>query len=452
MLRESVLFDEGEDWEGPATWGQQSFWDGLRRYDRTAWYLNAAPVWEVPEGREIADVLRLIGRAVSGFEGLRTDVREVAGEVRQHVCGRGSFGVDVIEAAGHLRETVAATVRRLRAQPLAGPEQLPFAAAVVTERGRPRQVVWSLSHLSVDASSVRTLLGHLDGTGAWQLATNRSPREQYQLEAGDRLRTVSERSVRVWTATFGDVDLPFAHPRRDSAPGVAQQVLTSTAAAGRLEDLAGRTGAGTAPVLLASVALAVGALLDSCSVPLQLVTSNRHRLDGADYLGVLAQLGPLLARVTPDQSFDEIVAQLGRKSMRAYNSAFWSPRALDAVLRDVGREPDEVLGAASTFNDVRGDFPGPLPHPGTPDEGRDFALRPLDWWPYQGGRCSLAAVGGSHVLQLAARVDTAYLPAQTAEQLLVAVNTVIRVAHVGDGRERAVGALYEAVARATDAL
>ncbi len=182
-------------------------------------------------------------------------------------------------------------------------------------------------------------------------------------------------------------------------------------------------------MLLAAVSVALGSHLGLRSLPLQVVTSNRHRSDTEDYLGVLAQLGPMTVDLNPDQRFGDAVGQVRRRSLRAYSSALWSPAALDSALRGTGRSADEVLGATCTFNDVRGGFPAVMDHPAQPDPGKDHAVRPLPWWPYQGGRCGIAVAGDQELLQFAVRADTAYVAPKLARSLLPAIDTVLRLAH-----------------------
>ncbi|WP_030238243.1 MULTISPECIES: condensation domain-containing protein [unclassified Streptomyces] len=422
----AVPFSGSGDWEGPATWGQQGFWDSLKRYDCTSWYRNVAPVWTVPEGWSLADVFQLLGSTVSRYEGLRTDVREGAdGRLRQRVRGRGEFPVEIIEATDE--SDFAGHAARLRALPMIGNGKLPFAAAVVVEEGRPRQLIWAISHLAVDASSVRVLLSHLDEP---RQGPPPQPKDQAEAEAGDRLAQAAERSTTAWLRALAGADLPFVARRPEpGAGGIIQETLTSRPAATRLEELTAVLGTDASAVLLAAVSVALGSHLGLRSLPLQVVTSNRHRSDTEDYLGVLAQLGPMTVDLNPDQRFGDAVGQVRRRSLRAYSSALWSPAALDSALRGTGRSADEVLGATCTFNDVRGGFPAVMDHPAQPDPGKDHAVRPLPWWPYQGGRCGIAVAGDQELLQFAVRADTAYVAPKLARSLLPAIDTVLRLAH-----------------------
>jgi hypothetical protein len=395
----------GEAWDGPATWGQQGFRDGLRRYDTTNWYANTAPSWTVPDGATLAQVLDTIGATVSRHEVLRTVFTDTPDGMRQRVRAAGELPVEVC-AGGDPAETAA----RLRARDLSG--GLPLAVAVITDRGRPTHVVTSLSHLAVDASAVRILLAGDTDTGT-------QPRH-FVDDAAHRRR--SDRAIAAWRAECAKAELPFTTVR--GTPGIVQGALSSAAAARRLTETAQAAAAAESAVLLAVVAITAAAVTSRRDVFLQLVTSNRHLPRAHGYVGVLAQLAPLAADVEPGMTFGAFATRLQERSMRAYRSAFWSPADLDAGLRADGRSADTVLGAGWTFNDARG--PWPRVDPVASDPGRDYALHDLPGWAYQGGRCAIAAAGDAGQLTLALRLDTAYVDGGLLRPLLVAWDAVLR--------------------------
>ncbi|MEH1014253.1 condensation domain-containing protein [Micromonospora sp. CPCC 206060] len=440
MHHESARFTGTEAWEGPATWGQQGFRDGLRRYAEDGWYGNAVPSWPVPDGTELADVLAAIGAAVSRHEGLRTILTDGPdGLLRQRLLADGEFPVEIVPAGDRPDADVAQVVDRLRATPLSLTGGLPFGAAVVTRDNRPYRVVAAISHLAVDASAVRVLLGAVE-SGPAPL----QPRELALKEADPVTRRRGERAVAYWRAEAARAALPFAVPRPGTDHGAYQLALTSAPAAARLENLAQKTELNSSALLLGAVAVALGAAVGERDLFLQLVTSNRHLPRMADYVGVLAQLGPLVTDLDPDQPFTALARRVQEQSLKTYRSAYWSPADLDVGLRADGRSADGVLGATFTFNDARG--PWPRVPDVAPDPGRDFALRPLAGWPYQGGRCAVTAAGQpGESLTLSVRLDTAYVDRALGEPLLLAMETVLRRAH-DDGPEVSVGALTDAAA------
>jgi Condensation domain len=435
MQHESARFTGTEAWAGPATWGQQAFRDGLRRYAEEGWYGNAVPSWPVPDGADLTAVLAAIGAAVSRHEGLRTVLTDGPDGLRQRLLAGGEFPVEIVAAGDRPDVDVAQVVDRLRATPLSLTGGLPVAVVVVTRHGRPYRVVAAISHLAVDASAIRVLLAGT-GSGAPQ------PRELAGKEADPATRRRGERAVAYWRAEAARAALPFAAARPGGDRGTLHLALTSAPAAARLANLAQKTELNCSALLLGSVAVALGAAVGERDLFLQLVTSNRHLPRLTDYVGVLAQLGPLVTDLDPALPFATLARRLQEQSLKTYRSAYWRPADLDAGLRADGRDPDGVLGATFTFNDARG--PWPRVPDVAPDPGRDFALRPLPGWPYQGGRCAVAAAGQpGESLTLSLRLDTAYVDRALGEPLLLAMETVLRRAH-DDGPEVGVGALSDA--------
>ncbi|KOT31429.1 hypothetical protein ADK41_30975 [Streptomyces caelestis] len=429
----------GEESDGPATWGQQAFWDGLLRYDCTGWNRNVATVVRLPEGSSLNDTLNLLGRITDRHEGLRTEVYQGADGLRQRVHAQGTLSVGEISGA-HPADT-AREAARLRALPLGTDGVPPFAASVAVEDGRPRALVLAFSHLVVDASSVRVILDGL-ARPSWEPAAQ--PREQALREAGE-LRRTGLRAAGTWVREAGDTVFPFAAAHASPAEGrVVQQVLTSAPAAERLLQISAALGADASAVLLTVAAVGLAVPLGLSRLPLQVVTSNRHRTGTRNYVGVLAQFGPLTVGLDPDASFTDVLARTGRRAMSAYNSALWSPAGLQEALAAAGRSLDDVLGATLTFNDIRAaTFPPVLDHPAEPDPGRDHCVHDLPRWPYQGGRCAIAVVGGKDVLQFALRADTRYVAPRLAAALLPGIDAVLRRVHEKGGSVR-IGELGEA--------
>lgn len=428
----------GQASDAPATWGQQAFWDGLSRYAGTGWNRNVAVVAPLPEGTTLPGALELLAHVTSRHEGLRTEVYESPEGLRQRVRGAGTLAVGRIEGAAPAH--TAREAARLRALPLGTGGLPPFAASVAGPAGRPRALVLAFSHLVVDASSVRTVL---DGLARPSSEPAPQPREQAAREAGELVRT-GQRAAAAWAREAGDTAFPFAVPRAGAERShVVQTALTSAPAAVRLKEMSAGLGADASAVLLAATAVALAAPLALDRLPLQVVTSNRHRAHARDYVGVLAQFGPLTARLDPDTGFEDTVRQVARRAMSAYNSALWAPAGLAQALTATGRSLDEVLGTTYTFNDIRAaDFPPVLDHPAEPDPGRDHCLHDLPHWPYQGGRCAIAVVGGARVLQFALRADTRYVAPELTARLLPAIDAVLRRVHEKGGSIR-IGALGE---------
>jgi hypothetical protein len=337
------------------------------------------------------------------------------------VHAAGELAVRVEEAGRGYAELVTELSRRLPSQRLDTPGRLPVSFTVVTEHGVPRWVVTALCFQNADGPSVRVLIDE-------PATPPRQPREQHAQEQRDAAARRSDRAVAHWLAECAKAEVPFRRrvgtAQGEMQGGVAQAVLTSAAAATRAENLAQRAGATSSAVLVSAVAIAVGAVSGRRVVPLQPFVSNRHLPGVAGYVGFLAQLCVLTADLDPRCSFGDTVRQVQRACLQAYRNAWWSPPQLDAALRAAGLVPSDVLGATCTVNDLRGGWPGTAAMP--PDPGRDFAIRPLPWWPYQGGRCAVAFTGGPDLLSVALRLDTAYVPAELLPRLLVAVDDVLR--------------------------
>ncbi|MDG4794537.1 condensation domain-containing protein [Micromonospora sp. WMMD1082] len=417
----------------PATWGQQAFRDALDRFDRHAWHTRVTAEQPVPDGLDLAGVHLAVDRVVAAHEGLRTTLVDAPGGPRQHVAPAGRVALEQVAVASPADVDAAAheLAERLRRR-----SDGPLSVGVVDAAGVPRRLVWALSHLAVDATSVGVLLSRPLAGGPRDDPTRpghpgpaaRQPREQAVYEAQDGYRRRSARAVAYWRARFGDLDLPLA--RRDrTAAGSRQAVLDSAAAATALDRVVRRLGLPSSAVVLAAVAAGLGAVHGRRVLPMQVITSNRH-LPGLDrYVGVLAQPGPLVADLDPDLPFGALVEQVHGRAGTAYRHAFWSPTELDAGLRDDGRSADDVLGGICTVNDVRGAGRDPGPRPDTATATPQ--VRKLACWPYQGGRLAVAVAGGERALRIAMRVDPAYLDDALLPDLLHSVEAVLRRAASG---------------------
>lgn len=414
----------GDVWEGPATWAQNARWDMIQRHDTTGWNNNAVSVWPVPPGDGLPGVLARIERAVNRYEGIRTQVVGGADGPVQQMYGDGEYPVEIVEAGPCHDAAEAELTGRMRAMDLFAEGRVPFAFAVITEYGVPRSLMICLSHLAMDASTIRLLLDDRFVTAA---DVPVHPRDLAALQREPAYQRRSERSVAFWRAELSKVDLPFTVPVDPPASGTAAAWVTGVAAGRRLTELTERSGLNASAVVLGVAALAVESVNRHGTVCLQTKTSNRHLPGLADYFGVLVQLSPLVVEVDRGLSFGELVGLIQQRSMKCYRNALWSPEGLYAGLRADGLEPDDVLGATYTFNDLRG--PSPRVVAPEPDPGQDYALREMSGWPFQLGRCAIAVGGGPHALTMAARVDTAYLPATTAPRIALAMDAVLRAAH-----------------------
>lgn len=439
---EFVEFRHVDAWEGTATWGQESFWDGMRRYAPEGWHRNVACAWELPSGTRVSDALDLVERLVARNSGLRTTLHESAHGLQQRLHGSGGVPVEIAAAGADPAEQARALAQELRLRSLDGPGTLPITAGIVRSDGVASHLVAAVSHLSIDVTSVRVLIAELlrdDVPPAVQ------PRQQAELEQQARGLRTAAGSVARWVAWARDSPLPYtADSIREDQSEVVQLVLSAPRLARYVDQIAAQLGLTTATVLVASVAVAMGALQGKDRVPIQAVTSNRYTPGTERYVGVLAQLSPFVVPVERVLTFDDVARETSTNALRAYAKARWSPRILDARLREQQLDPDEVLGACLTYNDVRGDFPGVQGRPVVADG--HVTVDVLKYWPFHGGRFSVAVTGDADLTQIAGRADTRYCHPAAVREVLLASYAVVQHVAVRD-----VVSVAELVAVARDA-
>lgn len=393
----TVSFTGSRGVEAGLSWGQESIWRTVCWLDEDDPYFNIP--WVLPiTGDRVFPALRDL---VERHEVLRTTYADA----RQTVHASGSFPVDVCEGDP---DQVAA---ELSAKAFRHASEFPFRCAVVLRDGKPAHLALSLSHLAVDAWSLRILADDwaalVAGDKLGEPPAQPLDRAEFEREGAGRRR--GEESLDYWRKTLAraprtlfDLPRPSVETPRYLRVGMESQAMAMAATS-----LARRWGISTASVLTVACAAQLGAHTGHDRVPLQLIVANRHDRRFRGMVGPTAQDGLLLLDLDGD-SFAETMRRGHMQAMAAYRYGHYDPAAVRALRAEAG------VDLSAYFNDIRaaGDWPQ-LPTDPTPT--RTFTVGS---YAKVDATAFFATGAAPDTGQLYLLVDTARLSRDTAVDLL----------------------------------
>ncbi|WP_255459383.1 MULTISPECIES: condensation domain-containing protein [unclassified Nocardiopsis] len=384
----------------------------MERYSQHARYLNIVRAVDLPplcSGKSVTEAVTTI---LAKYDSLRTTYSLAGEEPLQVVTGGCEANIRFVEVTEDIASATRDLSNEMRRIPLGADGGLPCSTIVLTLDGRSARALLAFSHTVVDASSAQIIVGEITRllmSGSVDNGAGTQPRERAFLESGERFWAQNERSVNTWIKRLSDVSGPFRSPRpqeREPQNGCAQAVVRVPLAADRLRRLEEKYQLASSAVLVSLTALTLAAVTDLRRIPLQVLSSNRYATDSEGYVGLLAQVGPLIVDTgVSGLALRSFVDRVGKQLWGSYKAALWSPDDLDAALQDKGLTFADLAGWP-TYNDVRGVAPSfEGPHRPVPEGVVEW----MKGWPYQDGRFSIAVTSSSHTLCLAVRADTAYV-------------------------------------------
>jgi hypothetical protein len=423
---------------GELTWGQRHIWHPMRLRGSSLSLSAARPLPSGATVEELVDELRFY---VGTYQTMRTRLQFTAdGTPQQVVDAEGEFPLTVVDAAGGDPAAAArGLVTEFEAVPFDYATQWPVRAAIVVAGGAPSHLVLTVSHLALDAAAARIMFTSRHGGSDPCAAPAPQPLELARIEAGAAARRHHDAAMGHWERilrTAPEHLLPARHPAAD--PRYGQVSYDSPAIKLAQQVLAVRTGAGTAPVLLAAYAAALARVCGTGPLVLQLIVGNRFRPRLARVVAPVSQPG-LCALEPGGMPFDDLVQHAGRRSLAASKHAYYDRRGLAeliaAVTGEMGYEPD----ISCLYNDRRRDTSGVFdtPAPG-PDEVRAAAGRgtltvgpPLERF---NEKLMLSVSETDRSVSLLVEADTVYLSTQDMEALAREIEAVLVTAAVDPRR------------------
>ncbi|WP_067171723.1 condensation domain-containing protein [Microtetraspora niveoalba] len=435
LTAETVEFAGARGGEAPLTWGQRMIWGSTRWLDDRDPYFNLPWTLPVAGAVDLAAVLRAVRRLVERHETLRTAYVETPEGTVQRVARTGTLTVGVYETGERPMTAAKALAAELAATAFDYAGELPVRCAVVVAGGRPRAVALALSHLAVDGWSLTLLATEWPRllAGDDLPAPARQPLDQAAYESGDEGAARSARALRHWRAGLERAprsmfDFPGREPEE---PRFVRYGMRSAAAAVAAETLAARCAVTTASVLTAASAALLAAVTGHRTAALQLIVSNRHDPCVRD-MAAPAALDGLFVLDLAGGGFADAVRRGHGQAMAAYRNGHYDPSAVGAVRAEAGRERGADLDLDAFFNDVRPDGRWPdLPPVARDDPGALAALREKTRTFFVGGypkvkaRVFFATGPATATCEFFVLVDTAFLPGETAERMLLGLEALL---------------------------
>ncbi|WP_067132254.1 condensation domain-containing protein [Microtetraspora malaysiensis] len=435
LTPETVEFTGARGGAAPLTWGQRMIWGSTRWLDDGDPYFNLSWTLPVAGAVDLPAVLRAVRRLIERHETLRTAYVETAEGVVQRVARAGRLTVGVYETGSRPMSAAKTLAADLAATAFDYAGELPVRCAVVVTGGRPRAVALALSHLAVDGWSLNLIATEWPRllAGDDLPAPARQPLDQAAYESGDEAAARSARAVRHWRAGLARAprtmfDLPEREPEK---PRFVRFGMRSLAAAVAAETLAARCSATTASVLTVASAALLAAVTGHRTAALQLIVSNRHDPRVRDMAGPAA-LDGLFVLDLAGGTFADAVRRGHGQAMAAYRNGHYDLSAVDAVRAEAARERGADLDLDAFFNDVRPDGRWPdLPPVDRDDPGELTALRERTRTFFDGGyprvkaHAFFATGPASATCEFFVLVDTAFLPGEAAERMLLGLEALL---------------------------
>ncbi|GAA3463572.1 condensation domain-containing protein [Saccharothrix longispora] len=342
----------------PLTWGQKAI---LRDVRASGWTNNISGAHALPEGVTVEDLAGRLGRVMGKHPALRTRLGvDEEGDACQVVAEAGEVDLEVVTFADELDRAEAVDHgNRLWIDWLVEPiTPWPLRMAVVRHRGVAVHLVLALDHLVADGTAALLVmadlgLGEMVGHPVDPRAMTTADLARH--ERTPRVRRIGDRAMRYWEAQLRP--LPPAAPGEPGHPGErpARRCRTarfhSPAAHLAVLAIARRTRTDTSAVLLALIAIAIGAVTGADPVVANLVTGNRFRPGLADVIGSLSQNTVLTIGL--DGTVDEVVARTRRAATVAWLQAYYDPDQLDDLIARLDAERGRPARVAYRISDRR---------------------------------------------------------------------------------------------------
>lgn len=439
----NVRFEGVRGGEAALSWGQQSIWRSIRWLDDDDPYFNVPMTVPVDAELSLEEVAHALKALFERHESLRTTCVETADGPVQRVAATGELTVDVHDAkdedpaqyANRLAADLASTAFRYA-------EELPVRCGIVCSEGVPRWLALAMSHLSIDAWSLRVLREEWTTLLRGERLPDASPqpldRARFEQEGLGRRR--GEESLAYWQEKLRAIprsmfDFPTAEPEE---PRYIRLGIESPSLAVAADRVAAACGVTTATVLTVAVAAVLSSYTGHPECVMQLIVPNRHDARYRGMVGPTAQDGLLELAFDDGASFTETVKQGHMRAMATYRYGHYDPMRLVDLRRRLGDERGVCFDLSAYFNDIRpsGNWPE-LPATSSVSEIEVLTKKTtttfVGAWPSVDAKAFFATGVAPDTGQLYLTADTAYLPRQVGYDLLLAVERLlVRAAIDGD--------------------
>jgi hypothetical protein len=309
---------------GALSYGQLSVWRDIEGLPRERWHeANTWSRWSVPEGvgtERVRQALRALGTRHPSLHTIY-DLADPASP-RQLTT---AFDVEISEGGG-----TAAMVAELQARPFDLREDFGWRARIVTEGGRPTDVILVRHHMVADGwcdgvleQDLRAFLrdpAPETATGPLDLAAWQHSEQQERARAA-----AAAHWEKVFTFGAGN-GFPGADP---SGAGALQSTLRSRVAHAHATELAARTQTSLSSVVLAAYTLAVARVTGVDRLVAQSMCANRFHLQWRQVVTSMNQwtAAPLIAV----DDLEQHISRVHRAAMAAYRHGMYNVDTVAAL-------------------------------------------------------------------------------------------------------------------------
>ena len=412
----------------PLTWAQQHM---LLLMESLGWQtegLNIGFSFALRPGLTEDDVLGAVRDLVQRFGLLRTVYVPAPEGPAQRVLTSGELVVRIVptEQGGGAAQA-ARVCDELAQAPFDLREECPIRVALVTAGGRPRHLVFAVSHLMLDHTCRALLEQHLrhllarPPAGPAIPATVSEYADEAAWETSDAGRKHGERAVARHELSFRAMPQTMLPRQAAEVPADSRyQYLTfdSTALAMAVSALAVRHNVSPSAVLYAGLCAVTGFVSSLDRSYLQLTVGNRTSAQTRFVLGMYTEDVPVVVDLA-DAGMAEVIARSGRAIVQAARLGRYPPLDLDARRRAIESERGLAFDLSCWLNYRT--MPTRRARPsGTPDQqGLSNAAERTRWRWSAGPRASTSsyfvfADDAGDMLRVQVQFDSALLPPDEA--------------------------------------
>ncbi|MFD5478827.1 condensation domain-containing protein [Streptomyces hawaiiensis] len=413
----TIHFEGKRGATAPLTWAQRRTCRGSRLKHRPFVYVQS-----VPPGKGIREVGDAVRWAFEEFETLRTLFPSgVDGVHYQKVEKIGSVDILTIPTEGSsVAADIQSAIRRLKGERFDIATEFGALFAVVTCADVPTHLICLVSHLAVDGHGCRelgaALDGHFSGKRDLSSAPLMQPVDRAQLEQSAKWQEKSARSLEYWNSVL----------ERLPQDGARSAVMDSCALSAAVSVISKKYAKSTSVVYLAAVSVVAGALIGRAASSFLLPAANRLNLEERSFVGELVQFAPGVLE-SLDMSFDAIVDDAWKESVKGYRFSRYDEQALQLMLTDLdeGRECKRAFDLS--FNDARssteeGSYRRAVEK--IPDLAKRTKIE-LREHVYQGGSRFLSfAVRDDDSQKISVAVHDSYFPEFSVRRILLAIEAL----------------------------
>ena len=354
--RISVPFEGDSSGIGELTWGQREM---LRAVRLVGHWIPMGGVTPLAELMSVEDIVASVQFLMRRHQALRTRlVFDTRGGVKQNVAAAGELVVEHYDLppdadAGSFAQALS---DRYSQDEFDEERDWPLRVGVVGRQGAVEYAVFIYNHMMVDGMGLSALLRDLfardPATNDAPAVTALQPLELAERQGAAAARRQHDLALRHWESVArvaADGESAAADPQD---PPYQHLWFRSPAGLPAMDAVAARHGTDTGPILLAASAVALSRITGISPVVLLSIVNNRFRPGLADAVMQLAQRSPCLLEVE-GRTFEQVVAQAQRASLRAGMYGYFDPVECDRMLERVGRERGAPVDLSCFYNDRR---------------------------------------------------------------------------------------------------